>query len=123
MPPAAKQYLPVIPTADGPKAVHESAPVARPDQLTPAARESLKGSSGSQLRQVATARSLGAPARTQPKSSSGVEGDRPGAASATVGALGDGAVIALLAALALATALLVYLSRSRRGTGSGSSTS
>lgn len=123
LPPAAKQYLPVIPTANGPAAVRSSAPVARPDQLTPAARASLKGRSGADLRRVATATSLGAPARVEPRDSAQVEGARPGFFSAVFDALGQGVVLALLGGFALITALLVYLARLGRDAESGSSTS
>jgi hypothetical protein len=120
LPPAAKQYLPVIPTAQGPQGVHSSAPVARPDQLSPAARAALKGSSGAQLRRIATATALGAPERSGPQNPAQVEGARPGFLSATFDALGQGAVLALLAAFALITGLLVYLGRSRRDVETGS---
>jgi hypothetical protein len=123
MPPAAKQYLPVIPTADGPAAVKESAAVERPDQLTPAARASLKGPSSAELRKVATAKALGAPSRVNPKEAADVGGDSPSFLSAAFSALGQGAVLALLAGFVLITALLVYIARSRRDVGSGSSTS
>jgi hypothetical protein len=123
MPPAAKQYLPVIPTADGPKAVHGAAPVARPDQLTPAARASLKGRSGAELRRVATATALGAPSSVDPTHKSPVDGAEPSFLSATFDALGQGPVLALLAGFALLTALLIYLARSGGDAGSGSSTS
>jgi hypothetical protein len=123
MPPAAKQYLPVIPTADGPKAVHGATPRTRDDQLTPAARAALKGPSGAELRRVATATALGAPTRVEPNGASEVEGSQPGFASATFGALGQGPVLAVLAGFALITGLLVYLARSRRDIGSGSSAS
>ena len=123
MPPAAKQYLPVIPTADGPKAVHGAAPVARDDQLSPAARAALKGRSGAELRRVATATALGAPAQVQSKDAPEVEGSQPGFVSATFDALGQGPVLALLAGFALITGLLVYLARTRRDVGPGSSTS
>jgi hypothetical protein len=123
MPPAAKQYLPVIPTADGPKAVHGAAPVARDDQLSPAARAALKGPSGDELRRVATATALGAPSRVEPKDAAPVDGSQPSFPSAVIDALGNGAVLALLAGFALITGLLIYLARSGRDVGSGSSTS
>jgi hypothetical protein len=123
LPPAAKQYLPVIPTANGPEGVGSTAAVARPDQLTPAARHALKGRSGAELRRVATATALGAPARSGPKNPAQVAGTRPGFLAATFDALGQGPMLALLAAFALITGLLVYLARSSRDPGSGSSTS
>jgi hypothetical protein len=123
MPPAAKQYLPVLPTANGPAAVRHSAPVARPEQLSPSARSSLKGKSGSELRRVATATALGAPARIEHKESAQVRGARPGFLSATFDALGQGAVLALLAGFALLAGVLAYIARTRRGPGSGSPTS
>jgi hypothetical protein len=119
MPPAAKQYLPVLPTANGPAAVHDAAPVARPDVLSPAARSSLKGKSGKELRKVATATALGAPARIAHKQSADVQGGRPGFLSAAFDALGQGAVLALLAGFVLIAGLLVYIARSRRRLESG----
>jgi|tagenome__1003787_1003787.scaffolds.fasta_scaffold20899523_2 hypothetical protein len=123
LPPAAKQYLPVLPTANGPAALRKSAPVERPQQLTPSARASLKGKSGAELRRVATATALGAPAHIDRKDSAQVEGARPGFLSATFDALGEGAVLALLAGFALLAGLLVYLARSRRRLGSRKTTS
>jgi hypothetical protein len=128
LPPAAKQYLPVIPTANGPQGVHSSAPVARPEQLSPAARAALKGSTGADLRRIATATALGAPAQAGPGDPARVEGARPegarpGFLSATFDALGQGAVLALIAAFALVTGLLVYLGRSGRDVETGSPTS
>ena len=122
MPPAAKQYLPVIPTANGPAAVRNSAPQARPDQLTPSARSSLRGKSGSELRSLATATALGAPARVNHGDSSRVQGDSPGFVSATFDALGQGAVLALLAGFALLAVILAVVARSRRRIGSGTPT-
>ncbi len=119
MPPAAKQYLPVIPTAKGPAAVRSSEPQARPELLSPAARSALKGASGADLRSVATATALGAPARIEHKDAAQVQGDRPGFASATFDALGQGAVLALLAGFALIAGLLAYVARSRHGPRSG----
>ena len=119
MPPAAKQYLPVIPTANGPVAVRSSAPQARPELLSPSARVALKGPSGTELRKVATATGLGAPGRIDHKDAAEVQGARPGFASATFGALGQGAVLALLAGFALIAGLLAYIARSRRPPGSG----
>jgi hypothetical protein len=123
MPPAAKQYLPVIPTADGPATVKESAAVEHPDQLTPAARASLKGPSNAELRKVATAKALGAPSRVDPGQATQVEGDQPSFLSAAFGALAQGPVLGLLAGFALITGLLVYVARSRTGPGVGSPTS
>jgi hypothetical protein len=123
MPPAAKQYLPVLPTANGPAAVRGSAPVVRPDVLSPSARSSLKGKSGAELRKVATATSLGAPARIAHKDSADVQGGRPSFLSATFDALGQGAVLALLAGFVLIAGLLAYLARSRRRLGSGTPSS
>jgi hypothetical protein len=122
MPPAAKQYLPVLPTANGPAAVHGSAPVARPDLLSPSARSSLNGKSGAELRRVATATALGAPARIEHKDSAQVRGDRPGFISAAFDALGQGALLALLAGFALIAGLLAYIAWSRRRLGSGTPT-
>jgi hypothetical protein len=119
MPPAAKQYLPVVPTAKGPTAVHGSAPVVRPKVLTPAARSALEGKSGAELRKVATATALGAPARIDHKDPAQVRDDRPGFLSATFDALGQGAVLALLAGFALIVGLLAYIAWSRRRVGSG----
>jgi hypothetical protein len=119
MPPAAKQYLPVVPTANGPK-VQGATPTARPAQLTPAARQALRGPSGAELRRVATATALGAPARSGHGGAAAVAGDRPSFVSATFDALAQGAVLALLAGFAVITALLVYLSRSGRGAKRGS---
>jgi hypothetical protein len=123
MPPAAKQYLPVLPTANGPAAVRNSAPVVRPQVLSPSARSSLEGKSGAELRKVATATALGAPARIVHKESANVQGDRPGFISATFDALGQGAMLALLAGLIVIAGLLAYLARSRRRLGSGTPSS
>jgi hypothetical protein len=120
MPPAAKQYLPVIPTANGPAAVRGSAPVARPDRLSPSARAALKGKSGAALRSVATATALGAPARIDHGGSARVQGGSPSFLSATFDALGQGAVLALLAGFAVIAGLLAYIARSRRRLGPGS---